>query len=75
MTPLTKREVPDGFTTEWDNTTWNVGFTFMWSDVYQGYLRCGQITVKPGDTLPEAWERVMNEPMWPEYEIFFVEGR
>ena len=75
MTPLTKREVPDGFTTEWDNTTWNVGFTLMWSDVYKGYLRCGQITVKPGDTLPEAWERVMDKPMWPEYEIFFVEGR
>lgn len=75
MTPLTKREVPDGFTTEWDNTTWNVGFTFQWSEVYQGYLRCGQITVKPGDTLSEAFERVIGEPMWPEYEIFFVEGR
>ncbi len=72
MTPITKRDIPDGFTTEWDNTLWNVGHTFQWSEFYQQYMKAGSITVKPGQTLAEAFESVIGEPMWPDYEIFFV---
>jgi hypothetical protein len=70
--PITKREIPDGFQLEWDNTTWNVGFVFIWSDVYECYLQQGQITVKPGDTLTEAFERVVGEPLFSDREVFFV---
>ena len=76
MTPITKREVPEGFTIEWDDTIWNVGHPFMWSDVYSGYLKMtGVLTVKPGQTLPEAWDAFYDQPMFSEYEIFFVEGQ
>jgi len=73
MTPITKRPCPAGYTTEWDSSIWNIGFTFQWSEFYQQYMREGSITIKPGQTLAEAFESVIGEPMWPEYEIFFVE--
>ena len=72
MKPITQRPIPEGYTTEWDNTIWNVGIVFLWSDIFDDYLQSGRITVKPGDTLAEAFEREMNEPMWKEFEVFFV---
>lgn len=70
--PITKREIPDGFQLDWNSEIWNVGFVFIWSDVFDGYLRQGQITVKPGDTLSEAFERVVGEPLFSNREVFFV---
>jgi hypothetical protein len=72
MKPITSRPIPEGFTLEWDNTIWNVGHTFQWSDVFQQYMKQGTIAVKPGQTLPEAFQSILGEPMWPEYEIFFI---
>ena len=65
--------VPDGFTDRWDCTIWNVGFVFRWSEVYSGWLNCEiRVTVKPNMALSDAFEDRMDEPMWPEYAIFFL---
>ena len=46
-----ERPVPDGYTEEWDSATWNVGFVFRWSEVYEAWLELSvQLTVKPGQT-------------------------
>lgn len=75
MTPVSNRLVPDGYTEEWDNTIWNAGFLFQWSDVYEGWLYAGVVlTVKPDQTLSEAFEGRMDEPMWSDYTIFFAKG-
>lgn len=71
MTSITEREIPDGMQLEWDSKTWNIGFAYRWSDVYECYLELGTLTVKPGQSLPEAWDARYDEPMWPDYEIFF----
>ena len=72
MTPIHKRELPDGFQLEWDDTTWNVGHLFRWSEFYESFLcESCPITVRPGDTLPEAYERVFGCKYLPEWEIFF----
>jgi len=66
------RELPDGYTDEHDSTVWNIGYVFMWSDVYDAWLDCGvQLAVKPDMTVREAFEDYMDEPMWPGYSIFF----
>jgi len=72
MTPITSREIPEGFQLDWNSETWNVGFVFVWSEVFEGYLQQGQITVKPGDTLSEAFERAVGEPLFSDREVFFV---
>ena len=70
----TRSEPPDGFTEKWDSNTWNVGFVFRWSDVFETWLDCCVIlTIKPNQTLPDAFETRMNEPMWDDYDIFFAE--
>ena len=65
---------PDGYTKEWDFTLWNVGHVFRWSDVYEAWLECGRCTVKPGQTLGEAFEAWADHPMWLDYAVFFAEG-
>jgi hypothetical protein len=61
-----------GYQEEWDSTTWNMGFVFRWSEFYEAWLDCGIVlTVKPGQTLAEAFEVRMDEPMWKQYSIFF----
>jgi len=73
MTSVSNRPVPDGYTEEWDSTTWNVGFIFRWSEVYEAWLDCtAMATVKPGQSLCEAFEARMDGPMWNDYTIFFV---
>lgn len=74
MTPLSQRPVPEGFTLEWDKSAWNVGFVFMWSEVYQCYMKKGMLTVKPEQTLAEAYEVWADEPMFSENEIFFSDS-
>ncbi len=78
MTALTKRSIPDGFQIEWNSTVWNVGYVFQWSEFYEDYLDCNhRITIKPGETLPEAYERETGESFpFPEtgIEIFFLKG-
>ena len=75
MTALHKdhngRTIPDGTQLEWDDTTWNAGHCYMWSDVYDAFMWHSLITVKPGQTLPEAFEAMHDMPMFSEYEIFF----
>jgi hypothetical protein len=76
MSDIREKTVPDGFQLDWDKDSWNVGHVFRWSPVFECYLKDGTlITVKPGDTLPEAFERVMEHPMFPgDWDVFFVEG-
>ena len=74
MTPITSRPIPDGFQLDWDKETWNVGHAFMWSELYQQYIRTEKtITVKPGQTLPEAFEAAYGFSPGTDYEVFFVE--
>lgn len=73
MTNVTSKPVPDGYTVEWDNTIWNVGHIFRWSDLYEGWLNYEhRVTVKPGQGLGEVFEGATGEPMWLHYRIFFV---
>ena len=74
MTPITNRPIPDGYQLEWDNTIWNVGYVFRWSNVYDDYLRCNRITVKPGESLAVAFQREVNEPLTLDLnrEVFFL---
>jgi|TARA_R110002051_G_C8688399_1_gene492694 hypothetical protein len=71
MTPITSRDLPDGMTLDFDNTTWNIGHAYRWSEIYQSYMWHGTLTVKPGQSLVEAWDHRYDEPMWPDYEVFF----
>ena len=74
MKAITIREIPEGYALDpAEGTTWNVGHVFRWSEVYDCYLEHGIITVRPNDSLAESFERVYDTPMWPEYEIFFLE--
>ena len=73
MTPVSNRPVPDGYTEDWNSEHWNVGIVFRWSRVYDAWLECGRCTVKPGQTLSEAYEAWADEPMWTDYTIFFAE--
>jgi len=68
------RELPEGFQLDWDKAIWNVGHVYIWSPVFEGWLRSGIITVRPNDTLAEAYERVYDAPLPKHTEIFFVEG-
>jgi hypothetical protein len=66
---------PDGYTEEFDKSTWNVGHVFRYSAVYDAWLDCEiRLTVKPNVTIGEAFADFMGEPMWADYNIFFVEG-
>jgi len=72
MTTTTK-PIPDGYTDQWDRTVWNVGHVFRWSEVYSAWLDCNvRLSVKPNMTLEQAYEGRMDEPMWPDYAVFFV---
>jgi len=71
MTPITKREIPDGFKLDWDTTAWSIGFIFKWSEYYKQYISERAVTVKPNQSLLEAFESVMEGQMYPDYEIFF----
>ena len=72
MTSVSNRPVPDGYTEKWDSAIWNVGFVFRWSEVYEAWLGySGMVTVKPGQTLCEAFEESVGEPMWNDFTIFF----
>lgn len=56
-TPVSLREPPAGYVEEYDDTIWNVGHVFRWSEVYEAWLDCShQITVKPGQSLAEAYD-------------------
>ena len=72
-TPLHKMDPPDGFTEDWNTTIWNVGFVFRWSEVFECWLDCQIVlTVRPNQTLSEAYELRMGEPLVVGYDIFFV---
>ena len=83
MKAITAREIPEGYhlMPRWSSWSalldrqicWHVGHVFRWSEVYDCYLKEGIITVRPNDSLAESFERVYDTPMWPEYEIFFLE--
>lgn len=67
------RDPPEGFTEDWNPELWNVGFVFRWSDVFESWLDCRiLLTVKPHQTLADAFEKRVREPMFPEYNVFFV---
>ena len=74
MSNVANRPVPDGYTEKWDSTVWNVGWAFRWSEVYNDWLLVGRLTVKPGQSLSEAFEAWCGGPMWNDYTVLFVEG-
>ena len=66
--------VPAGWTDEWDTTIWNVGWVFRWSPVFNGWVdQRITLTVKPFETLGDAFERRMDHAMWLDYAIFFTD--
>jgi hypothetical protein len=71
MTPLHKRPIPDGFQLAWDETTWNVGFVFIWSEPVKQFGTGGSITIKPNESLCTAYRNVFGEDIPPHVEIFF----
>lgn len=67
------RPIPDGYTDQHDSTTWNVGFVFRWSNVCAMWLDwSGQLTIKPGMTIGQAYEDQIGEPMPADCGVFFV---
>lgn len=63
---------PDGYTEKWDNSIWNVGYVFWWSDFYGKWLDCDhRVTVKPGQTLIDAYPDGRVGLHSGEYGIFF----
>ena len=72
MKPVTSREIPEGYQLDWNNQIWSVGHVFRWSEMYDCYLNEGMVTVRPGDSLPQAFERVFDMPYTSEYEVFFL---
>ena len=72
MTPITKRPIPNGMQLDWDKEVWNAGHAYKWSRFYEQYMECGIITVKPKQSLADAWYARFNEPMFADGEIFFV---
>ena len=52
---------------------WRVGYVFRWSGVYETWLDCNhRITVKPQETVAEAYERETDTPCWCDgVEVFF----
>ena len=71
MTPRHQREIPHGFQLDWDTDIWNIWHAFDWSDVFNGWVDIGQITVRPGQSLPEAFVETSGVEMSKEIEIFF----
>lgn len=75
MTPVSKRRIPDGYELgELRAKTWKVGHVFAWSEVYGDYLdEVHRITVKPGETVGEAYERETGgESLLNFRDVFFV---
>ncbi len=72
MTTAMIREIPDGYTNQYDSDTWNVGEVFHWSDVYDCWLDCEvRLTIHPNMTIEHAFEIGMDHPMWDGYAVFF----
>lgn len=79
----TTADPPTGYVEDWNKEIWNVGHVFMWSTAFKNlkedpegiWIRKGHITVKPGDTIAKAFERELGEPMFPNYNVFFVEEK
>lgn len=72
--PLCDRPVPTGYTLSYNPDIWNVGHVFRWSNVYCAYLKDTGLllTVKPNESLDEAYERVHGYSIPYNTEIFFV---
>jgi len=73
------REMPEGFRLDWDNTTWNIGFVFEWSEPFKKYILRGTITIRPNQSLAEAFGSLEGqrfceagkESLGSRHEIFF----
>ena len=72
----TNRTPPEGYTRSYNPDMWNVGHVFRWSNVYDCWLDCElRLTVKPQDTLQDAYFRVVDETLWRGVlEVFFNEN-
>jgi hypothetical protein len=68
-------QTPDGFTDHHDADIWNVGHVFRWSEFSECYLCLSHfISVKPGETGREAYERETGEPLFDKH-VFYVAER
>ena len=73
-TPLHKREIPNGYTLDWDKSIWNLGQVFVWSYAFDGYLLGPIITVRPNERLNDAYKRETKNNLTQDTEIFFVDA-
>ncbi len=71
----TTADPPTGYVKDCNKEIWNVGHVFQWSPYHENWIRHGRITVKPGDTIAEAFERELGESMFPSHNVFFCEGK
>jgi len=63
---------PNGFTLDYDRTTWNAGFVFTWSKVFNIWTdRRLILTVKPGQSLADSYKARTGESMWENDFILF----
>lgn len=73
MTALTERPVPDDYELgELRSSQWRVGCEFRWSEFYEAYLPTSyRFTVRPEETIGEAYERETGQPLPSGNEAFF----
>ena len=66
-------DIPSGFTDEHDSAIWSVGHVFTWSPVFGKYVNLSHtITVKPGETTHEAYQRRPHDRPLENYHVFFA---
>jgi hypothetical protein len=69
------REPPDGFVDAYVSELWQVGHVFSWSQFYECWLnREYRISVKPGETGREAYERETGESYFTNDDFVFYTG-
>lgn len=58
------RQPPDGFMTHHNSMLWSAAHLFQWSKVYGKWIDLDYaLTVKPGETIAEAYDREVGGPM------------
>jgi hypothetical protein len=74
MTPITIRPIPDGYTLCYNSSIWNVGFIFVWSEFYGSYIYDDRITIRPQQSLADAYMERIGQELQNNKEIFFIQS-
>ena len=73
MTSVAMREAPDGMTYDYNESIWNVGHVYTWSNVFEGWLWTQiRLSIKPYENLTEAYQRETGQSLPLNTTIFFV---